>query len=149
MPGGAGGTPFSFPDTTSADTRISSITVASGMYEGTTKVVGSLKVCYGPSFSFQQGRDQYDARTVNLGPHDYITGVIVRTGNVVDSIQFQVFVYNKSGSLIRVDKHGPFGGSGGGNQPNLVTAGSFVVGFSGRAGLQIDNLEVKTAPLPV
>jgi hypothetical protein len=134
--GGSGGTEFSDPDLP-AGARVREVRVFSGKY------VDALQMVYilpdgRTAESVRHGGAGGGQNSFRLDSDEYITGISVRSGNYIDSIQIHT---NKRSSQA-------FGGGGGGGAVRIdVPAGNQGVGFAGRAGDYLDAIGLTCSPL--
>jgi hypothetical protein len=134
--GGNGGTEFSDPDLP-AGARVQEVRVFSGKY------VDALQMVYilpdgRTTESVRHGGPGGRRNSFRLDSDEYITGISIRSGNYIDSIQIHT---NKRSSQA-------FGGSGGGGGVRVdVPSGNQGVGFTGRAGDYLDAVGLTCSPL--
>ncbi len=128
--GGNGGGEFSDTDWTG---RIKRILVRSG------DRIDKITVWYGLAVGGEEMREHggtggHDNPEIVLAPDERICGVVVRSGDAVDSL---LFVTYRGGNLATLRRYGPYGGRGG--EEHVIFCDNLVAIY-GRSGAALDAI---------
>ena len=85
--------------------------------------------------SVSHGKRGDSTTVINLTGQEYLIGVVMRTGSLVDEV---TFLSCKNGNVV---VHGPTGGPGGGTKVLL----GHIEAFYGRSGSCIDQLGIESS----